>query len=147
MKKVNDVCNRELVTITRETALPEIIAIMKEKKVGKLPVIENGILVGMVTRDDLLVKEESAPIQPVVAFWEVLLTLPVNKHFDERVKKMSAYTANELMNQEFYKVSQEDELEEVVTNILEMKYGYAVVVEGDKLIGLVTKGDLISKCF
>lgn len=35
MKKVRDVINRDVQTITRETLVGEIVSIMKEKRLGK----------------------------------------------------------------------------------------------------------------
>jgi len=46
--------SRNVVTLTRETPLPEIERIMIERDVGRLPVLDDGRLVGIVTRSDVL---------------------------------------------------------------------------------------------
>jgi len=46
--------SRSVVTLTRETPLPEIERIMIERDVGRLPVLDDGRLVGIVTRGDVL---------------------------------------------------------------------------------------------
>ena len=46
--------SRNLRTITADTTLPEIQSLMVTYDVGRLPVIEGGELIGMVTRTDLL---------------------------------------------------------------------------------------------
>lgn len=147
MKKVNDVINRNIVTISPEETFDKIIEIMKEKNIGRLPVIEDGKVLGVVTRDDLLVREEKAPIPPVIAFWDLLITLPKNKHFQEKLKKISSYKASELMSDTYFICAEEDELEDVVTKMLEEGYSYTLVVEKDNLKGIITKSDLISNCF
>jgi tRNA nucleotidyltransferase (CCA-adding enzyme) len=43
-----------LKTITPQTALPEIEALMVTYDIGRLPVLENGVLIGIVTRTDVL---------------------------------------------------------------------------------------------
>ncbi len=45
---------RAVVTLMRDTPLPEIERIMIERDVGRLPVMDNGRLVGIVTRGDVL---------------------------------------------------------------------------------------------
>ncbi|MEH2458755.1 CBS domain-containing protein [Nostoc sp.] len=45
---------RNLKTITPDTTLPEIEALMVTYDIGRLPVLENGQLVGIVTRTDVL---------------------------------------------------------------------------------------------
>jgi acetoin utilization protein AcuB len=44
----------QVVTISKEYTLEEAACLMLEKKVGCLPVVEDGNLVGLVTNDDLL---------------------------------------------------------------------------------------------
>lgn len=46
--------SRNVVTLTRDTPLPEIERIMIERDVGRLPVLQEGRLVGIVTRSDVL---------------------------------------------------------------------------------------------
>jgi len=65
MKTLQEVMTKEIITITKETNLQEILNIMKEKKVGKLPVVEDNKVLGVVTRDDILLKKETAPIPPM----------------------------------------------------------------------------------
>jgi CBS domain-containing protein len=139
--------NKDLITIEASLTFDKILQIMREKGVGKLPVIENGTLVGVVTRDDILIRQETAPLPPVIAFWDLLITLPKNKDFKEKLKKLSGFTAKEIMSTDFLIVKKSDDLASVVTQIIEQKYNYALVVEDDSIEGIVTKTDLINKCF
>ncbi|EKD63787.1 MAG: cbs protein [uncultured bacterium] len=51
----SDLMTKEVITINENATLDEIIAIMQEKQVGRLPVIdEKGILKGIVTRTDII---------------------------------------------------------------------------------------------
>ena len=147
MKKVKDVINRDIITISPEETFDKIIDIMKEKKIGRLPVIDGGKILGVVTREDLLIREEKAPVPPVIAFWDLLITLPNNKHFQERLKKIASYKASELMSDSYFTCKEEDELEDIVTKMLEEGYSYTLVVEECSLKGIITKSDLISNCF
>ncbi|MGL6064685.1 MAG: CBS domain-containing protein [Fusobacteriaceae bacterium] len=147
MKRISDVINRKLIVVNKETTFPEIIALMKEKKVGRLPVVENNKVIGVVTREDILTRKEKTPVQPVIAFWEILIALPNQGEFDKKLKKIAGYTADQVMTTEFYKTKLDDKLEDVITDMLELGHGYTLVFEEDKLLGIVTKTDLIAKCF
>ena len=46
--------NRQVITLARETPLPEIERLMIEHDTGRLPVMDDGRLVGIVTRTDVL---------------------------------------------------------------------------------------------
>ena len=147
MKQVCDVMNTDLITIEANLTFDHILKIMTEKGVGKLPVIENGMLVGVVTRDDILVRQETAPLPPVIAFWDLLITLPENKEFKKKLKKLSGYNAKDIMSTDYLVVKKSDNLADVITQIVEQKYNYALIVEDDSVEGIVTKTDLINKCF
>ncbi|WP_320046261.1 CBS domain-containing protein [uncultured Ilyobacter sp.] len=147
MKRIADVVNKEVISISKETSFDDIILIMKEKGVGRLPVVSEGKVIGVVTRDDILIREEKAPLPPVIAFWDLLITLPGNKEFKSKLKKIASFKAEDIMTEEFLSSNLEDDLEEVVTKMIEEEYSYTLVLEDEKLIGIVTKSDLIKNCF
>lgn len=147
MKKVRDVINRDVQTITRETLVGEIVSIMKEKRLGKLPVLDGDKIVGVVTRDDILVKQGKSPVPPVIAFWEIMIALPNSKGFKEKMKKFISFKAEDIMEKDFYTADIDADLEGVVSEMLDKGYNYALVLEDEKLVGIVTKSDLINKCY
>lgn len=147
MKKVRDVINRDVQTITRETLVGEIVSIMKEKRLGKLPVLDGDQIVGVVTRDDILVKQGKSPVPPVIASWEIMIALPNSKGFKEKMKKFISFKAEDIMEKDFYTADIDADLEGVVSEMLDKGYNYALVLENEKLVGIVTKSDLINKCY
>ena len=147
MKKVRDVINSNVQTITRETLVGEIVSIMKEKRLGKLPVLDGDKIVGVVTRDDILVKQRKSPVPPVIAFWEIMIALPNSKGVKEKMKKFISFKAEDIMEKNFYTADIDADLEGVVSEMLDKDYNYALVLENEKLVGIVTKSDLINKCY
>lgn len=147
MKKVRDVINRDVQTITRETLVGEIVSIMKEKRLGKLPVLDGDKIVGVVTRDDILVKQGKSPVPPVIAFWEIMIALPNSKGFKEKMKKFISFKAEDIMEKDFYTADIDADLEGIVSEMLDKGYNYTLVLENEKLVGIVTKSDLINKCY
>jgi CBS domain-containing protein len=53
-RKVEEVMSSRVVSITPETPLGEVVALMESRGVKRLPVLENDRLVGLVSRADLL---------------------------------------------------------------------------------------------
>jgi acetoin utilization protein AcuB len=51
--KVADVMTTEVITVTEDTPLEEAARIMADNKIGGLPVVSNGELVGIITETDL----------------------------------------------------------------------------------------------
>lgn len=53
-RKVAEVMTKEPLTISEDTAMPEIVEMMEKNNVKRLPVVTDGKLVGIVTRANLL---------------------------------------------------------------------------------------------
>jgi CBS domain-containing protein len=53
-RTVGDVMTRDPVTITEDATLEDIVQIMEQKGIKRLPVLRNGDLIGIVTRANLL---------------------------------------------------------------------------------------------
>ena len=51
---VQDICSRELVTVSEETGLDEIATIMANKKVHTLPVMQDDKLIGVIGKSDII---------------------------------------------------------------------------------------------
>ncbi len=52
--QVRDVMSREVIAVPPETPVTEVLRIMSARNIGRVPVVENGVLVGIVTRTDIL---------------------------------------------------------------------------------------------
>ena len=57
---VDEAMTREVITVTPNTLVVDVVELLLENKIGGVPVVENGELVGMVTESDvfrLLIRE------------------------------------------------------------------------------------------
>ena len=147
MKTIEEVMNKDFITVKEETPFEEILMLMKEKGIGKLPVLRDNEIVGMIRRDDLLVKQGVAPEPPILAIWDLMLTLSNDKSFQEKYKKIIAIKASEIMDRDVFKISLNDKLSEVITDMLETNKDCLLVMNNDKLVGIITKTDLVKGTF
>lgn len=53
-KKLSDVMSTNLVTVSSENTLNGVVELMMKKHLKRLPVVDDGKLVGMITRKDIL---------------------------------------------------------------------------------------------
>ena len=56
---IKDVMKKKVVTVKPEASIKETARLMKEKRIGCVPVVSNGALVGLVTTTDILRYVES----------------------------------------------------------------------------------------
>lgn len=51
--KVKDVMAKKVFTVTKDTFIEEAAVLMKENRINSLPVVENGYLIGILTKTDI----------------------------------------------------------------------------------------------
>lgn len=52
--QVKEVMTARVVTVDEETPVPEVARIMQTEKVNRVPVTQNGVITGIITRNDIL---------------------------------------------------------------------------------------------
>jgi CBS domain-containing protein len=130
MKKelVKDWMTRDVVTISPEMTLPEAHRLMEEKKIRRLPVVDSGRLVGIVTRGDIRGAEPSGATS--LSIWEVNYLLAKLK-------------IGEIMTAQPLTIAAEETIGEAARLMLEKKIsGLPVVDQAGHLVGIITESDI-----
>jgi len=115
------------ITITPQTTLPEAHRLMLEHRVRRLPVINKGKLVGIVTLGDI---REARPSDATT-----LSIYELNYLLDK-------LTAKEFMTHDPITVSPDAAIGEAAGLMIEHKIGGLPVAEDGELIGIITETDL-----
>jgi len=115
------------ITITPQTTMPEAHRLMNEHNVRRLPVVNKGKLVGIVTRGD--VREAQASDATTLSVYEL------NYLLDQ-------IPAKEFMAYEPITVSADAPIGEAARRMLQHKIGGLPVVEYGELVGIITETDL-----
>lgn len=127
---VADIMTTNVVSISSNTSLAQARRIMDAHRVRRLPVIDRGKLVGVVTRDAL---DRMGPSQ-LTTFSVHELGYLVNK-----------ITVKEVMRREVVTVTPDMTVEQAVDLAQSKGVGMLVVVEGDKIVGVATTNDFFYK--
>ena len=124
---VKDRMTREVITISSHTPILEAQKIMKDKKIRRLPVVDNQKLVGIVTYNDLL--EASPSKATTLGRFELTYLL-------------SKMTVAEIMKKVVITVTPDTPLEEVALIMKQNEIGGVPVVEDSKVVGIITESDI-----
>ncbi len=128
---VRDIMSSNVVTIPSDTYVLDAERTMESHKISRLPVVEEGRLVGIVTKDDILKASPSA-------------ATPYNQR--QLFYLMSKLTVKEIMKTRVLTISPDETIEKAVTVAQENKIGsMPVVVEGDRIVGIITTTDVFYK--
>jgi acetoin utilization protein AcuB len=127
---MSDVMSTNVVTIPSNTSLADARRVMEAHHVRRVPVVDRGILVGIVTRDQL---DRVGPSQ-ISSFNIHDLTRLLNK-----------VTVKDVMTKNPITVSPDATVEEAVTLAQEKKIGALLVVDNGRLMGIATTNDFFYK--
>lgn len=127
---VGDIMTVDVVTIPSSTSVAEARKIMETSGFDRLPVVDNGKLVGMVTTRRL---DQVSPSKATsLTMWELSYLL-------------SKTTVKEIMVKDVVTVSPDTTVEETVALAQSRKIGAVVVVEGGRVVGISTTTDIFYK--
>jgi|SRR5690606_15544756 len=125
--KVSDVFTRGAIVVEPNTSAPQARKIMEEHKIRRLPVVDEGKLVGIITLTDLL-KAAPSPATSL-SIWELHYLL-------DRVK------VSEIMTRDVVTTTPDTDLRQVANIMAERKIGGLPVVENGEVVGMITESDV-----
>jgi acetoin utilization protein AcuB len=126
--RIKDVMTRNPVTADSETLVLDAQKLMKENNIRRLPVVDKGKLVGIVTKHDLL--EASPSPATSLSIFELNYLLAKMK-------------VKEIMKKNPVTITPDTPFEEALRLGQEKKIGAFPVVENGKLVGITTESDII----
>jgi len=145
--KVKDIMTKEVISVSPETKIVDVAKILFERNFNGLPVIENGIVLGMITEADLLTKDSFNVHIPsfIKLLSEFKIAGLVNKKEVKReLKTLLRSDARSIMNLNYVYVRPNTNLTELI-KIFKDKHvnPIPVVDERKRLKGIVSLADVI----
>jgi CBS domain-containing protein len=105
---------------------------------------ESGRVVGMLSTEDLLVQETRLHYPTVISLFGAYLELPSShRKFEENLRKAVGATVGDVMSKDVHVVTPDDSLEQAATLMHEEDVSRLPVIEGDRLVGIVARADIL----
>lgn len=140
--KAADIMVKDVVTVGPEAPVMDIAALMLERRISGLPVVDGGgRILGIVSEGDLIRRPEIDTDRVKLGWLRLLLTDDESRARD--FVKHHGRTAREVMTQPAHSVAPDTPLGEVVRLLERHHIKRLPVVERGKLVGLVTRTDLL----
>ncbi|MCS4542300.1 MAG: CBS domain-containing protein [Euryarchaeota archaeon] len=123
--EIREAISKPPITIDKDANLSHALEIMKKNNISRLIVIENGKLVGIITEIDIAKKLGSSK---------------AGKVSSERLHVSAAMTEKPIT------ISLNSSISEVAQLMLEHRISGLPVMDNDKIVGIITRSDLIKAC-
>lgn len=124
---VGDRMSHPVIFVSPETKVQEAMHLMKDEGIRRMPVIDKGKLVGIISDYDLL---NASPTKATsLSVWEINYLL-------------SKITVEEVMTKEVTTIARDTPIEEAARIMADRGISGLPVMEDDKVVGIITETDL-----
>lgn len=143
---VQDIMTFPVITIAPQATIQEAAQLMRQNSISGLPVVDSaGKVVGIVTEIDLITRH-APPRQPqyIPLLWGLIpMRLDDYSTYKEQIRHILAVYVEQLMTKDPATVRPGDTLEHAAELMIKPGHRSLPVVEKGKLVGIVTRTDLV----
>lgn len=140
--KAKDIMTSPVITVAPDTPVREIAALLFERRISGVPVMEDGRLVGLVSEADLLHRHELGTDDPAQSRSWWLRLFSADRTPAEYVKS-HATQARDIMAREVVSVAPDTPVAEIATLLETRGIKRVPVLRGAKLVGIVSRANLV----
>ena len=143
-----DIMTPEPVTVGPEASVTEAAKLMVERHIGALPVVDGGVLLGLVTEGDLIMSDVRLQFPTYIHLLDgFIMYPPATTRFEHELKKAVAARVKDVMTAEPITVQASANVEDVATLLVERDVSRVPVLDDDVLVGIITKSDVVRSMF
>ncbi len=137
-----DIMSAPVVSVGPDTSVSEIAALLFEKRISAVPVVDDGRLIGLVSEGDLLRRKEIGTDRAARAGAWWLRMFNVDPAPAEYIKS-HARRARDIMSPDVVTVAPETPAAEIATLLEARGIKRVPVMRGGQLVGIVSRANLV----
>lgn len=143
---VRDIMDPDPPVVRVGDSVETVLGMLKEHELPGVPVVNDaGRCVGIITEADLVLSGEDEDLH-LPHYFELfggVVFVESMSHFEERVRKAYAATAEDMMTPDPVTIGPDATVEEAARLIAHRKHNRLPVVEHGRLVGVVTRVDVL----
>jgi CBS domain-containing protein len=140
--KVSDLMTPDVITVNENHSIAHVISTMEDNKIGKIVVIRDNEPVGIITPENISFAHVEDP-ETGVNVEKIYFIRNADGKAKRNVRVVSMMTAGDIMRNHMTKISGNEDAAVAADMMIENKVNGLPVVDGDILVGVITKTDLI----
>jgi len=144
MLTAKDIMTPDPLTLTTSDDITRAAHLMLEKRVNGLPVLdESGKLAGVLCQSDLVAQQKRLKLPSVFTLLDGLIPLSSTRDLELEMEKITALTVGQAMTADPVTVSPQTPIDEIASLMVDRKFHTLPVMDGDKLVGVLGKEDVL----
>ena len=144
MKTAEEIMTRKVVTVNKNLPIKELSKLFIQNRFNGVPVVDDdGNVIGVVTQGDLIEQNKNLHIPTVITLFDAVLFLDSEKKFESDVKKLTGTKVEDIYHKHAVSVSPNANISEITTLMAEKDVHTLPVLDGEKLVGVIGKRDVI----
>jgi CBS domain-containing protein len=143
---VRDIMETEVPPVYPEDPIEQVVQTMRRHELPGVPVInEGGRCVGIITEADLIMagEEQDLHLPHYIELFGGIVFLESTKKFEERLRKALGASAQDVMTEDPITIHPDATVSEAAREIAKNKHNRLPVVEHGRLVGVVTRIDVL----
>ena len=143
---VRDIMETDVPVVTVADPVEKVISVLRDHDLPGVPVVnEGGRCVGIITEADLVIagEDEELHLPHYVQLFGGVVFLESISHFEERLRKAFASTAEDMMTPDPVTIEPSASVREAARVIARRKHNRLPVIEHGRLVGVVTRVDVL----
>ncbi len=142
---VGEVMSAPVLTVTAETPLQDAVSLLNDHHVSGLPVVDGeGVLIGELTEQDLMVRESGVDVGPYVMLLDSVIYLRNPLNWDRQVHQVLGNSVGDLMHRDSHCCEVSLPLPKAASMLHEKGTQRLIVVDAQRHpVGVLTRGDVV----
>ena len=144
MLQARDIMTKEVITVSPETTVLDLAQLLADHKINGAPVVDSqGRLVGVVTQNNLIDRAKKFELPHVISILDAHFYLERPSTFKKNLEKLMGNLVADIMTAPPVTISEDVEVDEIATIMARRRVHTLPVLQGDKIIGIIGKIDII----
>ena len=143
---VRQIMSPDPVTVAPDASVEEVVRLLRRHELPGLPVVDaDGGLLGIVTESDLVIADDEGDLHlpHYVELFGGFVFLEPLRRYEGRLQKAAAATARDMMTADPVTVEADDAVRKAARLIADSGHNRLPVVEGGRLVGVITRVDVL----
>ncbi len=139
-----DIMSRNVITVNMDCSVEELAGILAENRIGGAIVVnDDGKAEAVVTENDLIDQKKKLHIPTMISFLDSVITLKKGIDVEEEIRRITATVVRDICSHNLVSINEDTALDEIASIMADRRIHTLPVVNGDELVGVVGKTDVI----